>query len=33
MEHSTEITLERGGRTNPLRRLARRVTQIAGKDR
>lgn len=33
IQHSTEITLQKGGRTNPLRRLARRATQIVGKDR
>ena len=33
MQHAREITLSNGGRTNPLRRLARRATQILGKDR
>jgi cardiolipin synthase A/B len=33
MQHSKEITLERGGRSTPVRRLARRLTQIVGKDR
>ncbi|RYZ40562.1 MAG: cardiolipin synthase B [Myxococcaceae bacterium] len=32
-QHSKEITLENGGRTNPWRRFARRVTQLAGRDR
>ncbi len=33
LQHAREITLENGGRTNLLRRLARRITQTAGKDR
>jgi cardiolipin synthase len=33
MECSREITLEAGGRTNPWRRLARRATQLMGRDR
>jgi cardiolipin synthase A/B len=33
MEHSREITLNAGGVTNPWRRLARRVTQLIGRDR
>jgi cardiolipin synthase len=32
-EYSREISLDTGGRTNPWRRLARRVTQIMGEDR
>ena len=33
LEYSREITLDTGGRTNPWRRLARRVTQLMGQDR
>ncbi|WP_224244441.1 phospholipase D-like domain-containing protein [Hyalangium gracile] len=33
LECSREITLEAGGRTNPWRRLARRATQLMGRDR
>jgi cardiolipin synthase len=33
LRHSKEITLENGGRTNPWRRLARRTTQLVGRDR
>jgi cardiolipin synthase A/B len=33
LEYSREITLDRGGRTNPWRRLARRATQLMGQDR
>ncbi|WNG40202.1 cardiolipin synthase B [Archangium violaceum] len=33
LEHSKEMTLARGGRTNPWRRFARQVTQILAVDR